>query len=164
MEDIRFMEASGPLKAPLTNDYLFRAMVQRNHRVLIALLCVLLRIGEDTILSARVVNPIILGDDPGEASVIPEIQITYRIRSKAYAGRFPEHLLLYASGIPRVIQNGKTGNPFHEKDWKAFFKAATWEELRELSDGKPVLREAAMTAYELISDEDVLFYCRKYMH
>ena len=164
MEDLRFMEASGPLKASLTNDYLFRALVQRNHRVLIALLCVLLHIGEDTIFSARVANPIILGDDPGEESVIPEIQITYRIRSKAYTGRFPERLLLYASGIPRVIQNEKNGNPFHEKDWKAFFKAATWEELQELSDGKPVLREAAMTAYELISDEDVLFYCRKYMH
>ena len=157
-----FITASGKLRIPLTNDYLFRALIQRNNHLLIALLCAILRIGEDAILSAKVMNPIILGDEVGERSVFPEVRITYRMRCRADSGRFPEHLMLYASSISRMIENGKNGNLFHEKEWEAFFKASTWEELQELSDGKPVLREAAITAYELSSYERLLYRCRKY--
>lgn len=159
-----FTEASGPLKQPLTNDYLFRALVQRNNRVLIALICALLRIGEDTILSAKVVNPIILGTDPGEENVIPEVRITYRIPCGAYTGRFPEHLLLYATGISRLIRNEKNGNPFHEKEWSAFFAATTWEEIQDLSAKAPMLRDAAETAYELSNDRHVMSTCWRYRH
>ena len=157
-----FITASGALKVPLTNDYLFRALVQRNNHLLIALLCAILGIGEDAILSAKVLNPIILGDEIGERSVFPEIQITYRMRCRAGSGRFPEHLMLYASSISRLMENEKNGNLFHEKEWEAFFKASTWEELRALSAGKPVFREAAITAYELCSYDRLLYRCRKY--
>ena len=157
-----FISASGELKIPLTNDYLFRALVQRNNHLLIALLCAILRIGEDAILSAKGLNPIILGDEVGEISVFPEVQITYRMRCRAGFGHYPEHLMLYASSISRMIENEKNGNLFHEKEWEAFFKAYTWEELQELSVGKPVLREAAITAYELSSYERLLYRCRKY--
>ncbi len=109
-------------------------------------------------------NPIILGGDPGEESVIPEVRITYRIPCGTYAGRFPEHLLLYASAIPRVMRSEKNGDPFHEKDWTAFFNASTWEELQELSVKTPTLRDAAMTIYELSNDRDVMRYCWKYRH
>lgn len=158
------MEARGPLREPLTNDYLFRALVQRNNRVLIALVCALLHIGEDTVLSAKVLNPIILGGDPGKVNLMPEIRITYRVPCGAYAGRLPERLFLYASGIPRVIRDEKNGNPFHEKDWNTFFTASTWEELQELSEKSPLFRDAAMTVYELSNDRHIMSYCRRYGH
>ncbi len=159
-----FMEASGPLKEPLTNDYLFRALVQRNNRVLIALICTLLHIGEDTVLSAKVLNPIILGGDPGKVSVMPEVRITYRVPGSAYAGRFPDHLYLYASGILQVIRNERNGNPFREKDWNAFFQASTWEELQDLSEKSPLFRDAAMTVYELSNDRHIMSCCHRYNH
>ena len=164
MNHMEYLSATGNLSISLTNDYLFRALVQRNNRVLIALLCAFLQIGEDAIVSARVMNPIILGDEPGEESIIPEIQITYRMHCRDGSGRFPDRLRLYASSLPRALFHKNSGNSYHEKEWEAFFKASTWEELQQLSSIQPVFQEAAMTAYELISDSRIPLCCRSFKH
>ena len=51
----------GPLDIPMTNDYLFRALMQRNEAVLKALLASLLRLKENRIDSINILNPIELG-------------------------------------------------------------------------------------------------------
>ena len=57
------MVHTGKLKIPLTNDYMFKALMQENESVLKGLLCSLLSLKEDDIVSTEITNSIILGDD-----------------------------------------------------------------------------------------------------
>lgn len=54
--------AHGPLRFNMTNDYMFRAVLQSNNKVLRGLICSLLHLSEDEIISVEITNPIILGD------------------------------------------------------------------------------------------------------
>ena len=51
----------GPVAIPMTNDYLFRALLQRNNKVLKALICSLLHLNISDVESVRITNPIELG-------------------------------------------------------------------------------------------------------
>lgn len=54
--------ASGPLRFSMTNDYMFRAVLQTNNIVLRGLICSLLHLTEDEVISVEIMNPIILGE------------------------------------------------------------------------------------------------------
>ena len=53
--------ATGPVTIRMTNDYLFRALMQRNNTVLKALICSLLHLKMKSVTSVRITNPIELG-------------------------------------------------------------------------------------------------------
>ncbi len=55
-------EAYGELPYPMTNDYMFRAVLQRNNRVLCGLLRSLLHIPPCVEVTAEITNPIVLGE------------------------------------------------------------------------------------------------------
>ncbi len=57
-----FASATGPVSIPMHNDYLFRALLQRNNRVLKGLICSLLHLDSEQILSVVIANPIELGE------------------------------------------------------------------------------------------------------
>ncbi len=57
----QFMRAAGKLPHPLTNDYMFKALLQKNKNVLEHLICSLLHLTPDEVESIEVRNPIILG-------------------------------------------------------------------------------------------------------
>lgn len=52
----------GAVRYGMTNDYMFRAVLQSNNKVLRGLVCSLLHLEEDEIISVVVTNPIVLGD------------------------------------------------------------------------------------------------------
>lgn len=52
---------SGPIDYPLTNDYMFRSVLQSNLYVLKGLICALLHLDPETVLSIEILNPIELG-------------------------------------------------------------------------------------------------------
>lgn len=54
--------ASGPVRFNMTNDYMFRAVLQTNNKVLRGLICSLLHLTEKDIISANITNPVILGE------------------------------------------------------------------------------------------------------
>lgn len=54
-------EATGPVSIPMTNDYLFRALLQRNNKVLKGLICSLLHLHPRQVKSVVITNPIELG-------------------------------------------------------------------------------------------------------
>ena len=68
--------ASGPLVIPLTNDYLFRALLQSNNLVLKELISALLGLPFSEIKSAVINNPIILGEAFNEKTFFLDIAIT----------------------------------------------------------------------------------------
>ena len=54
--------ATGPLEYGLTNDYLFKAFLQKNQRVLRALVASLLHMEEAEIVNLTIKNPIVIGE------------------------------------------------------------------------------------------------------
>jgi hypothetical protein len=49
-----FPKATGPVEIPLTNDYLFRALLQRNNKVLKGLICSLLHLSPESVESVEI--------------------------------------------------------------------------------------------------------------
>ena len=57
-----FQNATGTIPYNMTNDYMFRAVLQKNNKVLKGLICSLLHLKEHEVVSVTITNPIILGD------------------------------------------------------------------------------------------------------
>lgn len=55
-------DASGQIPYGMTNDYMFRAVLQSNNKVLRGLICSLLHLSEQTVASVEITNPVILGE------------------------------------------------------------------------------------------------------
>ena len=66
---------SGALIVPMTNDYLFRALLQRNNLVLKGLICALLHMEEEDISSVIITNPIRLGDSIDNKTFVLDINV-----------------------------------------------------------------------------------------
>ena len=56
----------GKLTIPMTNDYLFRALLQRNNKVLTGLIASLLHLSPSEISSVEITNPIVLGESTND--------------------------------------------------------------------------------------------------
>lgn len=56
-----FQNAHGTIPYGMTNDYMFRAVLQSNNKVLRGLICSLLHLTEKEVVSVEITNPIILG-------------------------------------------------------------------------------------------------------
>ena len=57
-----FLDAHGTIPYNMTNDYMFRAVLQSNNKVLRGLICSLLHLSEQTVTSVEITNPVILGE------------------------------------------------------------------------------------------------------
>lgn len=57
-----FLNVHGKVPYGMTNDYMFRAVLQSNNKVLKGLICALLHFTEEEIFSVEITNPIILGE------------------------------------------------------------------------------------------------------
>lgn len=59
----------------LKNDYMFRAALQSNERVLRGLVCALLDLEEETLKECQIENPIILGEEMDEKTCVLDVKI-----------------------------------------------------------------------------------------
>lgn len=57
-----FLNAGGQVTYRMINDYLFRAVLQSNNKVLKGLICALLHLAEEKIFSVEITNPVVLGE------------------------------------------------------------------------------------------------------
>lgn len=71
-----WFSASDPLTIPMTNDYLFRALLQRNNHVLKGLICSLLSLSPSEVKSVIITNPIILGESINDKTFLLDISLT----------------------------------------------------------------------------------------
>lgn len=71
-----FENASGPIDYGFTNDYMFRIVLQQNNCVLKGLICSLLHLQPDDIISVEITNPILLGDNFDSKEFILDIDVT----------------------------------------------------------------------------------------
>lgn len=73
---LSFENASGPIDYGFTNDYMFRIVLQQNNCVLKGLICSLLHLQSDDIVSVEITNPILLGDKFDAKEFILDIDVT----------------------------------------------------------------------------------------
>lgn len=59
--DNTWLSATGPVSIRMTNDYLFRALLQRSNHTLKGLICSLLHLRDNDVVSVEIVNPVELG-------------------------------------------------------------------------------------------------------
>lgn len=57
-----YRTATGKIPYNMTNDYMFRAVLQSNNKVLRGLICSLLHLAESEVMSVEITNPVILGE------------------------------------------------------------------------------------------------------
>jgi len=67
--------ASGAIPYGMTNDYMFRAVLQTNNKVLRGLVSALLHLKEEEILSVEITNPVILGNSPEKKEIRLDINV-----------------------------------------------------------------------------------------
>ena len=65
----------GKLTIPMTNDYLFRALLQQNNKVLTGLIASLLHLSPSEISSVEITNPIILGESISDKTFFLDIRV-----------------------------------------------------------------------------------------
>ena len=70
-----FQNTYGKIYYSMTNDYMFRAVLQSNNRVLRGLICSLLHLTEQEVVSAKVTNPIILGESIKDKEIRLDINV-----------------------------------------------------------------------------------------
>lgn len=68
-------QATGPVPIRMTNDYLFRALLQQNNKVLKGLISSLLHLSVESIQSAEITNPIELGQAVEEKDFILDVRV-----------------------------------------------------------------------------------------
>ncbi len=71
-----WLSATGPLCIPMTNDYLFRALLQLNNLVLKGLICALFHLSAEEVSSAAIINPIMLGEAINEKTFFLDVFVT----------------------------------------------------------------------------------------
>ncbi len=93
---------TGPLKYRLTNDYMFKAFLQKNEKALRGLLCALLRLNPGDIKSVVIINPIVLGETITDKSIVMDIRLVMNNDSNVNIemqvdnlGDWPERSLTY---------------------------------------------------------------------
>lgn len=73
--DARYKNLTGSIRYHLTNDYMFRAVMQKNENVLRHLLCAILQIPVSTVTSLVIQNPIVLGEELDSKTCILDIKL-----------------------------------------------------------------------------------------
>ena len=75
MKKFTYLNATGPIEFNMTNDYMFRVILQENETVLRSLICSLLHLKSDDILSVKITNPIILGANIDEKEFVLDVNV-----------------------------------------------------------------------------------------
>ncbi len=67
---------TGQLRFGLTNDYLFRALMQSEKEVLRSVVAAVLRRKPEEILTVDILNPIIMGESMDDKSYVLDLRVT----------------------------------------------------------------------------------------
>ena len=110
----------GPLPIPMTNDYLFRALMQQNNRVLRALICSLLHLDDAEVSSVVISNPIELGKNIDDKTYILDIKVSLNGHTVidlemqvVNEGNWPERSLCYLCRAFDSLNHGQEYEDIH---------------------------------------------------
>ena len=140
-----FMSAKGKLPYNMTNDYMFRIVLQRDRETLIGLVCSVLHLTRDEVLDVTIENPI----TPGEAIDAKD--------GFVYTDKF--NLLVVELNHTNLATT--EDKQYGIDTWARLFKATTWEEIKMITRENPSMNSAAESIYMSNSDEQIRELCRR---
>lgn len=74
-EILTYKNATGDIPYNMTNDYMFRVVLQKNELVLKGLICSLLHLNHEDVQSTQITNPIELGEDIDDKTFVLDIDV-----------------------------------------------------------------------------------------
>ena len=74
--DNAWLSAAGPVSIRMTNDYLFRALLQRSNSSLKGLICSLLHLRDEDVISVEIMNPVELGKSVAAKDFFLDIKVS----------------------------------------------------------------------------------------
>ena len=108
--------ANGPVSIPLTNDYMFRACLQKNNKALKGLISSLMHLPVNEIASVEIANPIELGESISDKTFFLDVRIVLNNEALinlemqvANEYNWPERSLTY---LCRSFDNLNSGIPY----------------------------------------------------
>ena len=107
--------ANGPVSIPLTNDYMFRACLQKNNKALKGLISSLMHLPVNEIASVEIANPIELGESISDKTFFLDVRIVLNNEALinlemqvANEYNWPERSLVYLSRLFDGLNAGDT--------------------------------------------------------
>lgn len=167
---LSYKNAHGNIDYGMTNDYMFRAVLQENKIVLKRLICSLLHLKDRDVSSVEITNPLQSGKSIDSKTFIldihvmmnnnPEFYATYRLLNvkthELYSGKFDLRMVDLTQ-----IELATDEDKLYQIDyWARLFTAQTWEELKVMAENNTILSEATQTLYQLNADELLREQCR----
>lgn len=111
-----FASATGNIEYGFTNDYMFRAVLQRNKKVLKSLICSLLHLKSEEVISVEITNPIVLGETITDKDFVLDIHVSLNNNTSLNLemqvqnlGNWTERSLSY---LCRSFDNLNSGNDY----------------------------------------------------
>ena len=147
---VLLQDAHGSIPYNMTNDYMFRAVLQSNNNVLRGLFCSLLHLSETEVIFVEITNPIILG----KAIENKEFRLDINIRL------YSDNFTLGVVDLSRIDLATEEDKEYYIDYWARLFKASTWEEIIMLASENKYLNEASNTIFQLSADEQIRKQCR----
>lgn len=170
-----YKNATGPINYGMTNDYMFRAVLQKNVHVLKGLICSVLHLREENVQSVQITNPIELGDDIDDKTFILDVNVllnnntlinlemqmtnehNWTDRSLSYLCRSYDQLYqgeIYSSAKPAIHIGFLNFQPFPDyPEFYAKYKLMNEKNGMVYSD-KFLLNVIDLTQIELATEED----------
>ncbi len=181
--NISYETITGEILYNMTNDYMFRAVLQKNKKVLTGLVCSLLHLTPSDIKSLEITNPIELGSsitdkefwlDVNVLPVIhigflsftlfpesPEFYATYQFQNVKNQMVYSDKLQLRVVELNHINLATEEDKLYGLDYWAYLFKAKTWEELKVMATKNEYLEETSKTLYALGSDARIREECRR---
>ena len=171
---LSFENATGTIDYPLTNDFIFRAVLQRNNQVLTALIRSLLHI-EATDIQVEITNPIELGEKFSDKDFILDIRViinkqqiidlemqlsndykffsTYLLTNQKTGKIYSSKFCIHVVDLSRIDLATEEDKHYQIDQWAKLFKARTWEELYMIAKNNPDLLQACNDLYTINGDD-----------
>ena len=106
--------ATGPVTIRLTNDYLFKRLLQENSQVLKSLICSLLHFSPTQVKNVTITNPILPGESITDKTVILDVNVVFNNKSRINLEmqvvnelNWPERSTIYACRNFSKLNKGK---------------------------------------------------------
>lgn len=171
-----FRNASGAIPYGMTNDYMFRAVLQASNKTLRGLICSLLHLAEEEVYSVTIVNPVIPGESAEKKEIrldinvvlndhtlfqeCPEFYASYKLINVKNHNIYSDNFILNVIDLTRIDLASEDDKKYHIDRWAALLKATTWEEIKMLVSDNEYLCEAAETVYRMNADAQIRKQCR----
>ncbi len=119
-----YLSATGKIDYGMTNDYMFRVILQTCNDVLRSLICALLHMESEQIRSVVITNPIVLGQAIDDKEFVMDINIYKLLNIKDYY-LFSDELTLGVVDLTCIEPATEEDKAYEIDYWARLFKAIT---------------------------------------